>query len=60
MTCSRCNRPLMEIDHHGERLVGYIECNHCRWRGSDRLFLALPEEDIEALRPRAVKDLMSP
>jgi hypothetical protein len=50
----------MEIDHHGERLVGYIECNHCRWRGSDRLFMALPEEDIEALRPRAVKDLMSP
>jgi hypothetical protein len=60
MTCSRCNRPLMEIDHYGERLVGCVECNRWSWRGSDRLFMALPEEDIEALRARAIKDLISP
>src|SRR6476620_7036921 len=27
--CPYCNRPLMEIDHYGEMLVGCIECN--RW-----------------------------
>jgi hypothetical protein len=34
----------MEIDHYGERLVGCIECNRWSWRGSDRLFMELPEE----------------
>ena len=42
--------PLIEIDPYGERLVGCIECNRWSWRGSDRLFMELPEEDIEALR----------
>jgi hypothetical protein len=59
-TCSRCKRPTIEIDHYGERLVGGIECNRWSWRGSDRLFMELPEEDIEALRARAIKELMSP
>ena len=48
--CDRCNSPLIEIDHYGERLVGCIECNRWSWRGSDRLFMELPEEDLEALR----------
>jgi hypothetical protein len=25
--CRYCNRPLMEIDHYGEMLVGCIHCN---------------------------------
>jgi len=48
--CDRCNSPLIEIDHYGERLVGCIECNRWSWRGSDRLFMELPEEDLEALK----------
>ena len=23
--CTRCKRPLIEIDHYGERLVGWVE-----------------------------------
>jgi hypothetical protein len=26
-TCSPCNRPQIEIDHYGERLLGCIECS---------------------------------
>ena len=48
MQCDRCGERLIEIDHYGERLVGCIERN--RWRGSDRLFMELPEEDLEALK----------
>jgi hypothetical protein len=25
--CDRCESPLVEIDHYGERLVGCLECN---------------------------------
>jgi hypothetical protein len=32
-TCFRCKRPLIEIDHYGERLVGCIECNGWSYRG---------------------------
>jgi hypothetical protein len=28
--CPHCHRPLIEIDHYGERLIGCIECNS--WR----------------------------
>ena len=31
MNCDRCDEPLIEIDHQGDRLLGCIECN-C-WRG---------------------------
>jgi hypothetical protein len=48
--CSRCKAELIEIDHYGERLVGCINCNRWSWRGSDRLFMELPEEDIQAFR----------
>ena len=33
-----------------ERLVGCIECNRWSWRGSNRLFMELLEEDLEALK----------
>ena len=42
--CDRCKRPLIEIDHYGERLVGCIECNRWSWRGSRRLIMQLPED----------------
>ena len=51
--CNFCGLPVIEIDHYGERLVGCIDCN--RWSepdSDDRLFVELPEEDIEVLRER--------
>jgi uncharacterized protein with PIN domain len=48
--CPLCNGPLIEIDHYGERFVGCIECNRWSWRGGNRLFMELPEEDLEALK----------
>ena len=48
-TCPDCHRPLIEIDHYGERLIGCIECNRWRWPGSNNAFMALPEDDLQAL-----------
>jgi hypothetical protein len=50
--CPNCRGAVIEIDHYGERLIGCIECNRWIWRGSERLLMELPEEDIEALRQR--------
>jgi hypothetical protein len=44
-TCSGCNFPLIEIDHYGVLLI-----DRWSWRGSNRLFMKLPEEDLSALR----------
>jgi hypothetical protein len=33
--CPNCHRPLIEIDHYGERLIGCIECNRWTWPGDD-------------------------
>jgi hypothetical protein len=46
---SQCKRPLIEIDHCGKRLIGCVECNRWGWPGSDHLFMALPEDDLQAL-----------
>ena len=51
-TCPHCRRPLIEIDHYGERLIGRIECNRWSWPEGGRLFMELPEDDLEALRER--------
>jgi hypothetical protein len=48
--CSCCKRPVIEIDHYGERLIGCVECNRWSWRGSNRLFMELPDEDLAPLR----------
>jgi len=49
--CNRCKRPVVEIDHYGERLVGCVGCN--RWMAADTgLCAALPIEEISALRER--------
>jgi hypothetical protein len=45
-----CHGPLIEIDHHGERLVGCIECNRWKWRGSARVLMELMPKDLEALK----------
>ena len=47
--CKQCDRPLVEIDNYGDRLVGCIECNRWTWRGSKTL-IELPEADLEALK----------
>src|SRR5262249_60284462 len=47
--CDRCDAPLIEIDHYGDRLKGCVECNI--WRGGKNAFVVeLSVEDIEALR----------
>jgi hypothetical protein len=48
-TCPNCRRPLIEIDHCGERLIGCVKCNRWGWPGSDKPFMALPEDDLQAL-----------
>jgi hypothetical protein len=50
--CPQCHAALIEIDHYGERLVGCMDCNKWSWRGSQRLLLELPDDDIDALRER--------
>jgi hypothetical protein len=47
--CLHCHRSLIEIDHYGERLIGYIDCNRWGWEGSKDLFMELPEDDLQAL-----------
>ena len=47
--CHLCHRPLIEIEHCGERLMGCIKCNRWGWKGSTELSMALPEEDLQAL-----------
>jgi hypothetical protein len=53
--CAHCHRPLIEIDHYGERLVGCIECNRWGRPGDDTLPMQLREDDLEALRARRPK-----
>jgi hypothetical protein len=38
-----CNRPLIEIDHYGERLIGCVRCNRWGWQPDKPLFMELPE-----------------
>jgi hypothetical protein len=47
--CLHCHRPLIEIDHYGEGLIGCIDCNRWGWKGSKDLSMALPEEDLQVL-----------
>jgi hypothetical protein len=49
VNCDRCNEPMIEIEHYGERLVGCIECN-C-WQARTSAFVVhLSVEDFQALR----------
>jgi hypothetical protein len=47
--------PVIEIDHYGQRLIGCVDCNRWSWEGSKRLFMQLPEEDLQALRDRLIR-----
>jgi hypothetical protein len=49
-TCSTCHGPIIEIDRYGELLRGCVECNRWTWRDSETISMALPEEDLEALK----------
>ncbi len=46
--CDRCTRPLVEIDHYGERLKGCPTCN--RWQTLTGEWCRLAANDIVALR----------
>ena len=47
-SCNRCGAPLIQIDHHGDRLTGCVACNV--WRGDKGAFIVeLAVEDWEAL-----------
>jgi len=49
VNCNRCNEPMIEIEHHGERLVGCFQCNS--WQGTRSAFVVhLSVEDFQALR----------
>ena len=46
--CDRCGAPLLQIDHHGDRLTGCPACN--RWHGDKSAFIVeVAVEDWEAL-----------
>ena len=47
-SCQRCGAPLIEIEHHGDRLMGCLACN--LWQGTKAAFIVeLEVEDWEAL-----------
>jgi len=47
-SCDRCDSPLLQIDHCGDRLTGCPVCN--LWRGDKSAFIVeLAVEDWEAL-----------
>jgi hypothetical protein len=48
-TVPTCHRPLIEIDHFGERVIGCLDCNRWGKPGDDTL-VQLLEDDLEALR----------
>jgi hypothetical protein len=46
--CDRCGAALIEIEHHGHRLIGCLACN--RWQGDKSAFVVeLEMEDWKAL-----------
>jgi len=48
--CPHCHRPLIEIDHYGEWLIGCAECNRWGRPGDATLPMQLLEDELEALR----------
>jgi hypothetical protein len=48
--CPNCNDSLIEIDYHGELLVGCIDCNYWQRPGDKRRIMEMLEEDLDALR----------
>ncbi len=50
--CPNCNQPPIKIDHHGEVLIGCIECNYWRDPADKRFILEMTEDDLKALRAR--------
>jgi hypothetical protein len=52
MTCPHCNVVRIEIDRFGERLIGGVVCNLWTWPSSPSVTMALPDDDLTALRKR--------
>jgi hypothetical protein len=48
--CPHCHRPLIEIDHCGERLIGCIDYNLWGRPGDDTLPMQLLKDDLEAIK----------
>jgi hypothetical protein len=46
--CNQCGQELVEIDNHGERLIGCLACNLWSAEGKER-WVQLSEEDLRAL-----------
>ena len=47
--CKRCSDTLIEIEDHGTRLIGCLDCND--WRSIDGLRrVKLADDDVGALR----------
>jgi len=47
-SCDRCGAPLIEIEHHGDRLTGCLTCN--LWRVDKSAFIVeLEVEDWQVL-----------
>ena len=59
MHCDRCGERLIEIDRHGERLTGCIECN-CWSSNSSAFIIELSLEDFETLRGVGSGELAAP
>jgi hypothetical protein len=57
-TCPHCHRPLIQIYHYGERLIGCIECNHWGRPGDTTLPMQLLEDDLEAIRASRRRHVM--
>jgi hypothetical protein len=46
--CNQCDQELIEIDNHGQRLIGCLVCN--LWAAADdKRWVRLSEEDLRAL-----------
>jgi len=54
--CGSCGAPLIEIDRYGEPLEGCLQCNRWKSRGSERVLIELPDEDVTALRELKVSE----
>jgi hypothetical protein len=55
--CTVCDRPMIEIERAGERLIGCIECNRWTWPDSESetLSMALPEDDLYVIKATVVR-----
>jgi len=56
--CDRCKRPLIEIDHYGERLKGCPGCN--RWQAATGEWCRLADDIIALKALKSTRDENTP